>query len=67
MAIISNLRREEHEGHFLKMMDDFYDDSTEEERKSMLGFALKLAKSNDVITKEENRYLDLMFEQWEGL
>lgn len=64
MEIISNLKPEEWEGHFLKMMDDFYDDATEEERKSLIRFALKLSKADNVITKEENHYLNLLFENW---
>jgi hypothetical protein len=65
MEIISNLRHDEWEGHFLKMIDDFYDDATPEERRSLLDFAIKLAKADNVITKEENHYLNLMFEAWE--
>jgi len=64
MAIISNLRPDEWEAHFLKMMDDFYDDATEEERKSLIRFAVQLSKADDVITKEENHYLNLLFEHW---
>jgi hypothetical protein len=65
MEIISNLLPDEWEGHFLKAMDDFYDDATEEERKSLLNFAVKLAKADNVITKEENYFLNLIFENWE--
>jgi hypothetical protein len=65
MEIISNLRPDEWEAHFLKMMDDFYDDATEEERKNLIQFAIELTKADDVITKEENHYLNLLFNQWE--
>lgn len=64
MAIISNLKPEEWEGHFLKMMDDFYDDATEDERNRLLQFAVELTKADNVITVEENRYLNLLFESW---
>lgn len=64
MGIISNLRPDEWEKHFIKAMDDFYDDATEEERKSLLNFALQLTKADNVITKEENHYLNLLFEHW---
>lgn len=64
MAIISHLKPEEWEGHFLKMMDDFYDDSTDEERNSLLRFALKITSADNVITKEENHFLNLLFEHW---
>lgn len=65
MSIISNLRRDEWEPHFLKMMDDFYDDATEQERKSLLQFALDLVKADNVITARENYFLNLLFEAWE--
>lgn len=64
MEIISSLKPEEWEGHFRKMMDDFYDDATEEERNNLLAFAIKLTKADNVITPEENRYLNMLFEQW---
>ena len=64
MAIISNLNPEEWEGHFLKMMDDFYDDATEDERNKLLQFAVKLTTADNVITAEENHYLNLLFESW---
>eukprot|EP01136_Pigoraptor_vietnamica_P008862 Opistho-1_new@44752 len=64
MEIISNLRHDEWEVHFQKALDDFYDDSTEEERTSLLGFAIKLTKADNVITKEENHYLNLLFNAW---
>ena len=35
MEVIGSLRPNEWEGHFLKVMDDFYDDATEEERRNL--------------------------------
>lgn len=64
MAVISNLKPDEWETHFLKMMDDFYDDATEEERTSLLDFAIQLTTADNVVTKEENHYLNLLFENW---
>jgi len=64
MEIISNLKADEWEAHFLKMMDDFYDDATEEERNNLLEFAIKITKADHVITREENHYLSLLFENW---
>ncbi len=64
MAIISNLMPDEWEKHFYVSMDDFYDDATEEERNSLLDFAIQLTKADNVITKEENYYLNLLFENW---
>ncbi len=64
MDIISNLKPDEWEGHFLKMMDDFYDDATEMELMNLIRFAIQLAKADKVITKEENYYLNLLFDHW---
>jgi uncharacterized tellurite resistance protein B-like protein len=64
MEVISRLRPDEWEAHYIKAMDDFYDDATEEERKHLIRFAIKLAKADNVITKEENHYLNLLFENW---
>lgn len=64
MAIISGLSPDEWEDHFNKMMDDFYDDSTEQERNDLLQFAIELTKADNVITKEENYYLNLLFDAW---
>lgn len=67
MEVISRLKPEEWEGHFLKAMDDFYDDATEAERKKFIQFAIHLAKADEVITHAENHYLNLLFENWEHL
>jgi len=67
MEVISNLRPEDWESHFLMAMDDFYDDATPDERKKLLKFAIELTKADDVITKEENHYLNLLFEHWEPM
>ena len=66
MEAISRLRPDEWEGHYLKMMDDFYDDATDAERKNLINFAIVLTKADNVITKEENHYLNLLFDHWEA-
>lgn len=65
MEVIAALKPDEWQGHFQRMMDDFYDDATDAERKDLLRFALELTKADEVITKEENKYLNLLFETWE--
>lgn len=64
MEVISSLRPDEWERHYLKAMDDFYDDATEEECRNLLQFAIILAKADDVITQRENHFLNLLFENW---
>jgi hypothetical protein len=65
MDIISSLHAEDWHLHFLQCMDDFMDDSTEEERNELIKFAVYLAKADDVITLEENLYLQSIFEAWD--
>lgn len=64
MEKISNLKPDEWEPHFLKYMDDFYDDSTAQERNNLIQFALHLIKADQVITVEENKFIQLLFEHW---
>lgn len=64
VEIISNLHPTEWESHFLKCMDDFYADSLDSERKDLVQFAINLCKVDDVITIEENHFLNLLFNQW---
>lgn len=66
MEIISGLHPDEWESHFLKYMDDFYDDSTPEERNQFLQFAVSLSKADNVITVEENHFLQLLFDHWDA-
>jgi len=67
MEVISRLKPDEWEGHYLKMMDDFYDDSTDAERKNLLNFAIVLTRADNVITRQENYYLNLLFDNWEEM
>ena len=64
MTIISGLSPEQWEEHFSRMMDDFYDDATEEERNNLLQFAIDLTKADNIITEEENKYLNMLFDAW---
>jgi hypothetical protein len=64
MAVISNLKPDEWEQHYMKALEDFYDDATEAERNKLLKFAIELTKADNVITKEENHYLNLLFDHW---
>lgn len=62
--VLSQLRQEEYFTHFTKSMDDFYQDSTEKERMELLEFAIRLSKATPPITKEENLYLNELYNEW---
>lgn len=65
MEIISNLKTNEWENHYIKAIDDFSDDSIHEEKMKLLDFAIQVCKANTVISKEENHYLNLLFDAWD--
>ena len=64
VEFLSSLREDQYEEHFRKAMNDFYDDSSPEERDHFLDFAVKLVKADNVITREENIYLNMLFNAW---
>lgn len=64
VAFLAALPKEEYMPHFQKAMADFYSDSTEEERMNLIDFAVQLVKATKPITKEENIFLDELFNEW---
>ena len=66
IAELSALPKENYFLHFNNAMNDFYEDSTEKERNSFLKFAVKLAKADNKITPEENKYLKELFFAWDS-
>ena len=64
LEIISALPQEEYLNHFRKCMDEFYSNSTEAERTELIQLAMDLAKADRKITREENVYLDELFNAW---
>jgi hypothetical protein len=64
IQFLSTLSRAHYMEHFENAMNDFYDDSTPEERDSFLDFAVKLIKADDKITKDENAYVNKLFAAW---
>jgi len=64
MEEISRLYPTEWEQHFRKVLEDFYDESTEDERKNFIQFAIELVKADAVVTKEENQYMRILFKEW---
>lgn len=65
MEVISVLKHEDWHTHFNKCVDDFYLDSTEEERNDLLKFAIYLAKADERISEEENTFLQYLFNAWD--
>ncbi|MEO8148891.1 MAG: TerB family tellurite resistance protein [Bacteroidia bacterium] len=65
MEIISALKPEDYFNYFNKVMDDFYMDSTKDDRDKFLDFAVKLIKADKTISREENIFIDTLFSKWE--
>ncbi|HEY0031088.1 MAG TPA: TerB family tellurite resistance protein [Bacteroidia bacterium] len=66
MAILSALPSEDYFLHFNNAMNDFYEDSDEQERVDFLKFAVKMVKADKKITPEENKYLKELFFAWDS-
>lgn len=64
VEFLSTLPKANYMEHFEKAMNDFYADSTADERDDFLNFAVKLVKADGVITKEENVYLSTLYNAW---
>lgn len=64
VEFLSTLPKSDYMQHFENVMNDFYEDSTPKERNDLLNFAVKLVKADDVITKDENIYLNTLFNAW---
>ncbi len=62
---LSKLNQEDYILHFQKCMDDFFQDSEEQERTRFLKFAVELVKADDEITKHENIFLQTLFDAWD--
>lgn len=66
MEILSTLPLEDYFIHFNNAMNDFYEDSTQQERIDFLNFAVKMVKADKKITPEENKYLKELFFAWDS-
>ncbi len=64
LDIISTLQVEDFDSFLQKNMDEFYADSTVEQRNNLMQFAMNLIKADGVIDKGENKYFDHLFENW---
>jgi hypothetical protein len=64
MEVISRLLPDEWEAHFDDCMYDFELEGTVEEKTKVLDFAVQLIKADDIITKEENMYVNKLFNAW---
>jgi hypothetical protein len=65
MDFLSSLSKDDYQTHFETCLVDFYKDSTSEERISFLKFAVNIIKADEVITDNENKYLNYMYDQWD--
>ncbi|MFT5512299.1 MAG: putative tellurite resistance protein B-like protein [Bacteroidia bacterium] len=62
---ISALKPAEYETKLVQLAQDFYVESSEEERTDFLRFAMKLVRADDQIADEENVLITKLFEAWD--
>lgn len=63
--ILSCLSPEDYPSHFSKAMEDFSLDSTPEERKRFLNYAVQLVTADREVTNQEDNYLHELFMNWD--
>ena len=63
--VISALAPEDYILYFHKAMDDFYEDSTPEERTKFLDFAVQLVSADNRISEDENIFINDLFDAWD--
>ncbi|MFI5150691.1 MAG: TerB family tellurite resistance protein [Bacteroidia bacterium] len=63
---LGNLQPDDYHSHFISCMNDFYEDSTEQERIHFLNFAAALVGADHQVTPEENQYLAELFDAWDS-
>lgn len=63
--ILNSLPKDLYMEHFEKVANDFYWQSTPEERNGFIDFAFKLVKADKNISKEENKYIDALYNIWD--
>jgi hypothetical protein len=66
LAEMAIMPQDEYALHFNNAMNDFYVDSTPEERTKFLDFAVKLVAADKNITHKENLFLNELFNAWEA-
>ena len=65
IEFLCTLPQDKYMGHFTKAMNDFYEDSTPEERTDFLEFAVQMVTADNVLTPDENIYLSELFNAWD--
>ncbi len=63
--ILNTLPKDLFMEHFEKVANDFYWQTTPEERNRFLNCMFKLVKADKVISKEENKYIDALYTLWD--
>jgi hypothetical protein len=64
MEIISFLMPDEWADHFEQCLHDFEAEGNYEDKHKLLDFAVKLIHADLVITREENEFVDKLFNSW---
>lgn len=63
-AMLKNLPVEFYMPHFTKAATDFYSQSNDRERLDFIAFLFKLVKADKKISKEENIYINELYNIW---
>ncbi len=62
---LSNLSPDKYEEELKMLAQDFYTESTAEERTDFLRFAMQLVRADNEVSNEENKMITRLFEAWD--
>ena len=62
---LKSLKEDQYMECFVKAANDFLWSSEEQQRNDFLDFAFKLIKADDKITKEENQFINELYNSWD--
>ena len=62
--MLLNLPKELYMQHFTKAAIDFFSQSNEKERLEFINFVFKLIKADNQISREENKFLNELYNLW---
>jgi uncharacterized tellurite resistance protein B-like protein len=62
---LAGVPQDKYEDELVHLAQDFYSQSTDEERTDFLRFAMKLVRADEQIAKEENMLITKLFEAWD--
>jgi uncharacterized tellurite resistance protein B-like protein len=63
--MLQNLPQELYYNHFCKVAVDFYSQSNAKERMDLINFIMKIILADNLVSAQENKYLNELYNLWD--